>query len=1023
MRVVPLHFTRGIVPLLCLGWLLQLGGVMPGRAQLAVDPALSLDTNIHGVLLSWPADPGAEYDVFLSPNWDGPWTLLAGSPLQAPLNQLVVTQAVEQPKLFFQVSKRDETAPAAWSFSPAHRAIGVSRRTPIIVSVQDDGVIDTNTISIAITNGPPINLMDPRLLFTGGQLTFTPGVNDLLGDFGQQVTAAVSFRDMAGNLATNVTWSFQLEQAPILDASVVVVSNIAPGLVLVDANGDLFTYLFTGDSSGLAPGQILVSSNAPFSYRRAVVSVTEDIPNHLVEVLTTSSALADSLIRGSVQFSDNLGGASVQPPPPPLAGGLAPFRAAAAAEECCSVTFTGRTIVANAELTAQVLAGFASFQPRLDVRGNFGPQGLEAMDVDLGGTLAMQLVFRATDHNPGSYSNRVSLGSFRKTLAQDFAGPVPAGAGVGLSFELVLESNWENPGTLQVGVGTTNLVSITSRLRNGQWTNSADRIIRFIVPTPEGETNPAAQLHAYVEVKLTVDLDGLAGTTLMLAPNLDAESVASAPPGFVGYDLLLFEGLQAAVAVNAQGWDRDVPLLALTNVFSERRPILHAIGRFKDGGPLVRPVADMVWIPAGEFLMGPRPGDGALPFVGAADPTPVSVSLTEGFFMGRYEVTQEGFLGLMTGKTTNFVFHHDGVWGTNRGRPMENITWSDATNYCRLLTQQERAARRIPATMEYRLPTEAEWEYACRAGTTNLYYNSDVLRPGQANYNCSVDQPNACSTNPVFAVVAPAVTLEPQPISVGRFAPNIWGLHDLHGNVHEWCLDWLGDTLPIGPLIDPRGAAASPVRAIRGGSYLEPSSACRADSRLPLPPTTPRRDVGFRIVLASAPLEIESYSLTIPNGISLIACQLERADSRISTYFPAAFMSVSKFNPTAGTFDQAAYDPDSGWNDPTSMTLSPGEAAFIDNKSGAPFELIFQGTRRTVLQPVPEHGLHYLSRQVPELGTFDTIALRPPVHGVRFNIFTGGGFVTYVYDADLGGWDPSEPPPVPIGMGVSIEFP
>jgi hypothetical protein len=68
------------------------------------------------------------------------------------------------------------------------------------------------------------------------------------------VTAAVSFKDMAGNLATNVTWSFQLELAPILDASVVVVSNIAPGLVLVNANGDLFTYMFTGASSELAPG-------------------------------------------------------------------------------------------------------------------------------------------------------------------------------------------------------------------------------------------------------------------------------------------------------------------------------------------------------------------------------------------------------------------------------------------------------------------------------------------------------------------------------------------------------------------------------------------------------------------------------------------------------------------------------------------------------------------------------------------------------------------------------------------------
>jgi hypothetical protein len=134
-------------------------------------------------------------------------------------------------------------------------------------------------------------------------------------------------------------------------------------------------------------------------------------------------------------------------------------------------------------------------------------------------------------------------------------------------------------------------------------------------------------------------------------------------------------------------------------------------------------------------------------------------------------------------------------------------------------------------------------------------------------------------------------------------------------------------------------------------------------------------------------------------------------------------MRVLKYNPTTGTFDQALYDLDAGgWQDPSSMTLVPGEAAYLDNLSAAPLALTFQGTRRTVLQPVPEHGLHYLSRQVPELGTFETIALRPPVTGVQYSIF-GGGLTTYIYDEDLGGWAPAVPPPIPVGMGVVIEFP
>ena len=998
-------------------WFVSLLAPRPCAAQLAVEPQAIRQTN--GVLLVWPTEPGSQYDILGGPNWDGPWTPLAGSPLQAPFNFLNVTQAIDQPKGFFQISQRDATAPQAWSFSPAHRAIGVSRRSPIIVSVHDDGVIDTNTITISITNGPPLNLRDPRLIFTGNQLTFTPAANDLLGDYGQDVTAAVSLSDMSGNNTTNVTWSFQLERAPVLDPKVVVVSNLPPGLVLVSTNGDLFTYDFTGNSSGLTPGQILVSSNALLPYRRTVVIVTEDLPNHRVELVTTNTSVADCLSQGSVQFSSNLRGTSVQPPPAPL---RAPFQPAAAVAECCSVQFTGKTVLASAELTAEAVAGFASFQPYMAVRGNFGSQGLEAMDLDLGGTLVLDVVLQTTDRVPGNYTNRISLGSARQTLPANFAGPVLAEAAVSLTFALVLESSWQNPGTLLTGLAVTNLVSISSQLRAGHWTNYANRLLRFGVPMPNGETNPAAQIRVYLEAAMSVDLDGFAGTSLNLRPTLEADSTASAPPGFIGYDLMLFEELQTVLAIGAQGWDRGLAPVAFTNMLASRQPIHHSSRLFwiEKG---IQPAADMVWIPPGQFAPAAAP---ALPFAGACDCPLTVVKITQGFFIGKHEVTQGEFADLMATRTTNLVFHHGGIWGTNLDRPVENISWDDATNYCRQLTLRERTAGRIPTTLAYRLPTEAEWEYACRAGTTNRFYNGDILRPAQANFDCSKDGAGACPTNPVFAVLAPPLPLQAQPISVGRFAPNLFGLFDMHGNVSEWCQDWLGDAWPVGVLIDPQGPAGSATRAIRGGSYLDASVSCQSSMRQPLPPGVARPEVGFRIVLASAGPEVptESYMLTLGPGLHLIANQLEREDSRIQTYFPLADMTVSKFNPNTGNFDLAQYNANDGsWTDPTSLTLTPGEAGYVDNSSASPFTITFQGTRRMVLQQVPLHGTNFLSRQIPEPGTFETIALRDPESGTTFFRFNGVGFNSWIFDIDAGGWSPGVPPIVPVGEGVVIEFP
>ena len=149
---------------------------------------------------------------------------------------------------------------------------------------------------------------------------------------------------------------------------------------------------------------------------------------------------------------------------------------------------------------------------------------------------------------------------------------------------------------------------------------------------------------------------------------------------------------------------------------------------------------------------------------------------------------------------------------------MDTVSWFDATNYCGKLTQRERAAGRISTNSVYRLPTEAEWEYACRAWTsTRFSYGDD---PGYTNL-----------THYAWYDVNSGATTHP----VGQKLPNPWGLYDMHGNVAEWCQDWYGP-YPGGIALDPQGPATGSTRMGRGGLWFRPASYCRSAWRRRPPP-------------------------------------------------------------------------------------------------------------------------------------------------------------------------------------------
>ena len=220
-------------------------------------------------------------------------------------------------------------------------------------------------------------------------------------------------------------------------------------------------------------------------------------------------------------------------------------------------------------------------------------------------------------------------------------------------------------------------------------------------------------------------------------------------------------------------------------------------------------------IPPGQFLMGSPPKEEWH----RDDETLHRVTLTKAFYMGTTEVTQGQWKALMG---TNPSF------STGDALPVETVTWEQAVEFCRKLSEKEGT--------QYRLPTEAEWEYACRAGTTTPFHTGETISTDQANYD----------GNYTYAGGRKGVFRETT-TDVGSFAPNAWGLHDMHGNVWEWCADWYGE-YPKGEASDPTSPAQGEKRVVRGGCWINFPAVCRSANRGKTVPVSWNFHFGFRVV-------------------------------------------------------------------------------------------------------------------------------------------------------------------------------
>lgn len=238
----------------------------------------------------------------------------------------------------------------------------------------------------------------------------------------------------------------------------------------------------------------------------------------------------------------------------------------------------------------------------------------------------------------------------------------------------------------------------------------------------------------------------------------------------------------------------------------------------------------MIRIRSGKFQMGnPEARIG-----NTANEGPVTeVTFTQGFWMGRYEVTQREWEAVMQYNPSQFTDSPD--------LPAENVSWEEAAEYCRRVTTREREAGQLPSGHVYRLPTEAEWEYACRAGTTTATAFGDQVGSLQANFNGKFPH-NGAPVGPNLG----------RTTRVGSYPANPWGLHDMHGNVLEWCLDFYRERLPGQAVSDPSGPLTGYSHVVRGGGWNNHGKYCRSAYRNGCIPSLRVNNLGFRVVCGPA---------------------------------------------------------------------------------------------------------------------------------------------------------------------------
>ena len=295
------------------------------------------------------------------------------------------------------------------------------------------------------------------------------------------------------------------------------------------------------------------------------------------------------------------------------------------------------------------------------------------------------------------------------------------------------------------------------------------------------------------------------------------------------YRVFLF----ALIAFDSLRWGAEAVMQANDRAQATGRP---NFGASKAGEERQVAGIKLCWCPPGKFMMGSPPGE----LERRPGEDQVEVTLSRGFWIGKYEATQGDWkrvVGALPGPLTAEL-------PEGNDYPVGNVNFAEAESFCQKLTELGRRTGDLPSNWEFRLPTEAQWEYACRAGTTTATSFGDKISSKQANF---AGKPyNGAELGPSLR----------RAVKIGSYPPNPWGIHDMHGNICEWCRDWYHAKLPGG--IDPdlysEKATATMnrtgdwSRSRRGGCWPDDGWPNRSAFRQRFEPNRRYDHIGFRIV-------------------------------------------------------------------------------------------------------------------------------------------------------------------------------
>jgi formylglycine-generating enzyme required for sulfatase activity len=515
-----------------------------------------------------------------------------------------------------------------------------------------------------------------------------------------------------------------------------------------------------------------------------------------------------------------------------------------------TVSLGPTTLYDNGQVEIDVPSGQLTFAPDFRIAAEFG--NTPSFDLDINATMEFDLTLHASWQNTWPFAASTGIGTpihqFKLIGFIPTPIPIPVWAEAVWEFNIGTEGQVAAQASATTGFASSWNLAFGTRLRNGQWTPYANQNYTATPYPLSWQGSGSGQISGYVEPKLTVYLESLAGPTADLKPYLELDVHACVQPGQAGVDAWLYAGLSSTLAVDVRLWNKDWANLPSWELFNLRQPIPGAHWSYTTpAGSPPQTIPNMVWIPCGTFVMGSPTSEAEREDWGD-DETQHTVTLTQGFYMGQYAVTQGEYLGLMWNNPSYFTtedLNGDPIPPDLR-RPVEQVSWDDATAYCAQLTAREQAAGRLPAGWVYRLPMESEREYACRAGTTTAFNFGSAIHGGMANFWDYYEYDASIGT---IEVDYPAVPWLARTTTMGSYAPNAWGLYDMHGNVWEWCRDWYG-YYPTGSVNDPQGPPSGSIRVFRGGCWYYFGRICRSASRSYGFPSRGSIYIGFRVVLA-----------------------------------------------------------------------------------------------------------------------------------------------------------------------------